>query len=126
VVTLGFSLEFNTKPNTVKYAVAGTVTLEGPAADIKKRLEVNPKTQIPQILFTVYQHIFNHVYTLSSILSTPYPPPDLLHPMAEKIQILPSSSASKGEPEKGELKEGQAEQSPIGGEGTSPTSPSKT
>jgi len=25
---------------------------------------------------------------LSSILNTPYPPPDLLHPMAEKIQII--------------------------------------
>ena len=44
--------------------------------------------KIPQILFTVYQHVFNSIFMLSSILNTPYPPPDLLHPMAEKIQII--------------------------------------
>jgi hypothetical protein len=61
-------------------------------------LAANPKTKIPQILFTVYQHVFNSIYILASILNTPYPPPDLLHPMAEKIQIL--SSTPKPEPEK--------------------------
>jgi hypothetical protein len=65
-------------------------------------LEVNPKTKIPQILFTIYQHVFNSIYMLSSNLNTPYPPPDLLHPMAEKIQILSnipnqSSTAEKTE-----------------------------
>jgi hypothetical protein len=34
---------------------------------------------------------------VSSILNTPYPPPDLLHPMAEKIQILPNTAQSKTE-----------------------------
>ncbi len=90
-VTLGFQLSISTKPNVVKYATAGTVTLTGKAEDIKKKLEVNPKTRIPQILFTIYQHVFNSIYILSSNLNTPYPPPDLLHPMAEKIQILPST-----------------------------------
>jgi hypothetical protein len=65
--------------------------MEGNAVDIKKRLEANPKTKIPQILFTVYQHVFNSIYILASILNTPYPPPDLLHSMAEKIQILPNT-----------------------------------
>ncbi len=56
--------------------------------------------KIPQILFTVYQHVFNSIYMLSSILNTPYPPPDLLHPMAEKIQIL--QTPSQQQPEKTE------------------------
>lgn len=56
--------------------------------------------KIPQILFTVYQHVFNSIYMLSSILNTPYPPPDLLHPMAEKIQII--STPSQSQPEKAE------------------------
>ena len=90
-VTLNFSLLITTKPNIVKYSTTGIVTLEGPSADIQKKLEANPKTKIPQILFTVYQHVFNSIYILASILNTPYPPPDLLHPMAEKIQILPST-----------------------------------
>jgi hypothetical protein len=74
------------------------VTIEGSAEDIRKRLEVNPKTKIPQILFTVYQHVFSSIYVLSSVLSTPYPPPDLLHPMQEKIQIAPATT-TKGTPQ---------------------------
>ncbi len=73
--------------------------MTGKGEDIKKKLEVNPKTKIPQILFTIYQHVFNSIYMLSSNLNTPYPPPDLLHPMAEKIQIL---SANQAQTEKNE------------------------
>jgi hypothetical protein len=87
-VTLAFDLAISTKPNVVKYSISGVVTLTGKPDDVKKKLEVNPKTNIPQILFTIYQHVFNSIYMLSSTLNTPYPPPDLLHPMAEKIQIL--------------------------------------
>jgi hypothetical protein len=87
-VILNFILAISTKPNVVKYSTSGTVTMSGRPDDIKKKLEVNPKTKIPQILFTIYQHVFNSIYILSSNLNTPYPPPDLLHPMAEKIQIL--------------------------------------
>jgi nucleoid-associated protein YgaU len=39
---------------------------------------------------------------LSSNLNTPYPPPDLLHPMAEKIQILSSTPQNQSPPEKPE------------------------
>jgi hypothetical protein len=98
-VTLNFNLLITTKPNIVKYSTAGIVTLEGASADIQKKLEANPKTKIPQILFTVYQHVFNSIFILASILNTPYPPPDLLHPMAEKIQILPSTPKPQPEPE---------------------------
>lgn len=87
-MTLNFVLAISTKPNVVKYNTSGSVTLIGKMDDIKKKLEVNPKTNIPQILFTIYQHVFSSIYMLSSNLNTPYPPPDLLHPMAEKIQII--------------------------------------
>ena len=89
---LAFNLLIETKPNAVKYSVAGTVKLEGNIRDINKKLEANPKTKIPQILFTVYQHVFSSIYLLSSILGTPYPPPDMLHPMQEKILILPNDA----------------------------------
>jgi len=95
-------LAISTKPNVVKYNTTGTVTLMGKADDIKKKLEVNPKTKIPQILFTIYQHVFNSIYMLSSTLNTPYPPPDLLHPMAEKIQILSCTPPNQPPPEKPE------------------------
>jgi hypothetical protein len=99
-VTLNFALTISTKPNVVKYSTTGTVTLMGKPEDIKKKLEVNPKTNIPQILFTIYQHVFNSIYILSSNLNTPYPPPDLLHPMAEKIQIISSATQEQQEQEK--------------------------
>jgi hypothetical protein len=109
-VTLSFNLTIATKPNVVKYSTTGTVTLEGKSEDIKKKLEANPKTKIPQILFAVYQHVFNSIYMLSSILNTPYPPPDLLHPMAEKIQIVPTNS--QAQPDKGESSEQQTKAQP--------------
>jgi hypothetical protein len=90
-VTLSFNLLLETKPNIAKYSTTGAIVLEGNMQDINKRLEINPKTKIPQILFTVYQHVFNSIYLLSSVLNTPYPPPDLLHPMQEKIQIIPDT-----------------------------------
>ncbi len=92
----------STKPNVVKYSTSGSVVLTGKAEDVKKKLEVNPKTKIPQILFTIYQHVFNSIYMLSSNLNTPYPPPDLLHPMAEKIQILSNNTANQAPAEKTE------------------------
>lgn len=90
-VALGFNLLITTKPNIVKYTTSGTVILDGPPEEIKKKLEPNPKTKIPQILFTVYQLVFNSIYMLAGVLNTPYPPPDLLHPMSEKIKILPET-----------------------------------
>jgi len=87
-VALAFNLTITTKPSVAKYATTGIVTLEGSLQDINKRLETNPKTKVPQILFTVYQHVFSSIYLLSSVLDMPYPPPDLLHPMQERIQIL--------------------------------------
>jgi hypothetical protein len=109
---LSFELSITTKPNVVKYTVTGTVTLEGSTLDIKKRLEVNPKTKIPQILFTVYQHVFSSIYILSSILNTPYPPPDLLHPMQEKIQILPTTNKNE-DMQVAKIKETPAEKPPT-------------
>ena len=101
-VTLSFNLAISTKPNVVKYSTTGLVTLAGKPDDIKKKLEVNPKTHIPQILFTIYQHVFNSIYILSSNLNTPYPPPDLLHPMTEKIQILSTNVSDAASNEKTE------------------------
>ncbi len=94
-LTLSFNLLLETKPNIAKYSTSGAIVLEGSTQDINKRLEINPKTKLPQILFTVYQHVFNSIYLLSSLLDTPYPPPDLLHPMQEKIQILPENTGTK-------------------------------
>ncbi len=124
-VTLGFNLDINTKPSTVKYSTAGSITLEGTAADIKKKLEVNPKTHIPQILFTVYQHVFSAIYVLGSVLDTPYPPPDLLHPMAEKIQIISSASSPNARPDANSPFSQQIDKPDLGSDNSSVVAPAK-
>jgi len=106
---LTFDLQIETKPLAVKYSVAGTVELEGNIRDINKKLEANPKTKIPQILFTVYQHVFSSIYLLSSILGTPYPPPDMLHPMQEKILIIPKDAAGEAVQSTGENRQEPAQ-----------------
>jgi hypothetical protein len=115
-VTLAFNLAISTKPNVVKYNTTGVVTLMGKPDDIKKKLEVNPKTKIPQILFTIYQHVFNSIYMLSSNLNTPYPPPDLLHPMAEKIQILSNNTSQEQKPP-------EKSEAPVATTAPAPTAP---
>jgi hypothetical protein len=104
------------------------VTLGGKADDIKKKLEVNPNTKIPQILFTIYQHVFNSIYILSSNLNTPYPPPDLLHPMAEKIQILASTPQNESPAEQKEEKpaEQQKTEAPAPTADATPQAPAAT
>jgi hypothetical protein len=119
-VLLGFELTISTKPNVVKYSIAGNVSLVGKSDDIKKKLEVNPKTKIPQLLFTIYQHVFNSIYMLSANLNTPYPPPDLLHPMAEKIQIISATPQTQPALEKTEAETTPA---PTPASATSQSSP---
>jgi hypothetical protein len=108
-ILVGFNILISTKPSIVKYTVIGVVTLDGPAAEIKKKLEPNPKTKIPQILFAVYQDVFSSIYILASILNAPYPPPDLLHPMAEKIQILPYTPPEAEKPPEAATKDSNVE-----------------
>jgi len=125
-VLLGFELIISTKPNVVKYSIAGNVSLVGKPDDIKRKLEVNPKTKIPQILFTIYQHVFNSIYMLSANLNTPYPPPDLLHPMAEKIQIISSApQAPEGVESQSATPEAAAAQASAQAQSTGNQVPSK-
>ncbi|RLI21629.1 hypothetical protein DRO54_03190 [Candidatus Bathyarchaeota archaeon] len=61
--------------------------------DIEKMLEMDPETKVPYILNTVYQHVFTSIYLLSTILNTPYPPPDLLYTREEKMGLPPEEEA---------------------------------
>lgn len=124
-ILLGFNILISTKPSIVKYTVIGVVTLDGPAAEIKKKLEPNPKTKIPQILFAVYQDVFSSIYILASILNAPYPPPDLLHPMAEKVQILPYTPPEAETPPEATPKDSNVEvqAAPPPTETAAPTTP---
>lgn len=77
-LVVSFVLTVGTKPSVVKFEVEGVATLEGKNPAIEKLLEVDPETKIPLLLHRVYQRVFMTTFLLSTLLDTPYPPPDLL------------------------------------------------
>ena len=90
-VTILFVLTVGTKPEVVKFGIEGLATLIGKDADIEKLLEIDPETKIPRMLYGVYQRMFMALFVVSTILETPYPPPDLFHSpkqQAPKLEIL--------------------------------------
>jgi hypothetical protein len=90
-VTILFVLTVGTKPEVVKFGIEGLATLMGKDADIEKLLEIDPETKIPRMLYGVYQRMFMALFAVSTILETPYPPPDLFHSpkqQAPKVEIL--------------------------------------
>jgi hypothetical protein len=62
----------------VKFEVEGMATLQGKNPAIERLLEVDSETKIPLLLHRVYQRVFMTTFLLSTLLGTPYPPPDLL------------------------------------------------
>lgn len=92
-VTVIFLLTVGTKPNIAKYGIEGTATLTGKDTDIEKLLEIDPDTKIPRMLYGVYQHIFTALYLISTMLETPYPPPDLFHSTKQALPKVEISAA---------------------------------
>lgn len=75
---VSFVLTVGTKPSIVKFEVEGMATLQGKNPAIERLLEVDSETKIPLLLHRVYQRVFMTTFLLSTLLGTPYPPPDLL------------------------------------------------
>jgi len=98
-VTVVFLLTVGTKPNVVKFGIEGFATLTGKDADIEKLLEIDQDTKIPKMLYGVYQRIFMALYLVSTLLETPYPPPDLFHSSKQVAPKVEVSSAASTPPE---------------------------
>ena len=99
-VTVIFVLTVGTKPTVVKFGIEGLATLTGKDSEIEKSLEIDPETKIPRMLYGVYQRAFMALYLVSTILDTPYPPPDLFHSSKQptpKVEISPPSATSPGQ-----------------------------
>jgi hypothetical protein len=93
-VTVIFVLTVGTKPTVAKFGVEGLATLTGKDSEIEKLLEIDPETKIPRMLYGVYQRVFMALYLVSTILETPYPPPDLFHSPKQPTPKVEISSAS--------------------------------
>lgn len=95
-VVVLFGLVVRTKPNVVKYEVEGTATLTGKDALIDQMLKVDPKSNIPFVFHRVYQHVFTAIYMAASLMSTAYPPADLLF-AGKQGTAQPAGSAQLGQ-----------------------------
>ena len=78
-LTLSFRFSISTKPPVAKFEVGGRTIILGPSRATEAVLEVDPETQVPTILYMVYQKVFTSLFLLSSFLDSPCPPPDLLY-----------------------------------------------
>lgn len=75
---LKFGFAIVTEPRVVKFQVEGSTILEGHIDNIKKVLEPNHTTKVPQILYDVYQHVYSTLYVLAKAIDAPCPSPGLL------------------------------------------------
>lgn len=76
---LTFHLTIDIKPSLAKFDVIGTARITGNTTVFNDVLQMDEITRVPKVLHTIYQRVFISLYLLSSMIDTPYPPPDLLH-----------------------------------------------
>ena len=76
---INFGMNITTNPSVAKFDVGGTATIIGSNRAIDNILATNPTSQVPSILHIIYQKVFTSLFLLSSLMDSPYPPPDLLY-----------------------------------------------
>lgn len=107
-LTLSFLLSISTRPGLVKFEVSGTATVTGGQKAFESALEEDPDSNVPKVLHTIYQHSFTSLFLLSTLIDSPYPPPDLLHSPVQTKELglgAPTPGASTSKAAKGvELK----------------------
>ncbi len=82
-LTVSFLLTISTKPSLAQFEVGGIAVITGGRGAFDAALEVDPVSNVPRLLHTIYQRAFTSLFVISSLLDTPYPPPDLLHSPTE-------------------------------------------
>jgi hypothetical protein len=88
-LTVSFLISIGTKPSIVQFEVGGTAVISGGRAAFDDALEVDEGSNVPRILPIIYQRIFTALFVISSMLESPYPPPDLIHSPTETRELGP-------------------------------------
>lgn len=83
-----------TKPSLVKYEVGGKAVISGGRKAFDAALEADESTKVPKILHTIYQRAFMSLFLISSVIESPYPPPDLIHHPDGKNELSPEDQAT--------------------------------
>ena len=77
-VALKFIFTIVTQPRVVKYQVEGRTEIEGQLEHIKKALTPHPSTNVPLVLYDIYQQLYSPLFVLSKTLDTPCSSPELI------------------------------------------------
>jgi hypothetical protein len=86
-LTIGFLISIGTKPSIVHFEVGGKAVISGGRDAFDDALEVEEGSNVPRILPIIYQRIFTSLFVISSMLESPYPPPDLIHSPTETREL---------------------------------------
>lgn len=96
-LTISFLLTISTKPALARFEVRGIASVVGGRRAFEAALEVDEATNVPKLLHTIYQKVFTSIFLISSLIDTPFPPPDLLHSPTETRDLDADAVALQGE-----------------------------
>lgn len=96
-ITISFLLTISTKPALARFEAGGIARVVGGRRAFEAALEVDEVTNVPRLLHRIYQKVFTSIFLVSSLIDTPFPPPDLLHSPTETRDLDPHALALQGE-----------------------------
>lgn len=73
-----FGITINLEPNIGQIGVEGKAVVNGKSEVMNEAFSTPPNSQVPNILFEIYERIFTAIYVTTSILDMPCPSPELL------------------------------------------------
>ncbi|MFC1754848.1 hypothetical protein ACFL96_15885 [Thermoproteota archaeon] len=73
-----FGITINLEPNIGQIGIEGNAVVNGKPEVMNESFSTPPNSQVPNILFEIYEKIFTAIYVATSILEMPCPSPELL------------------------------------------------
>ena len=93
---ISFLLTISTKPALAQFEVGGTARVTGGRKAFEEALAADKSSNVPRLLHTIYQKVFTSIFLVSSLIDTPFPPPDLLHSPSETRDLEAGMDVPQG------------------------------
>lgn len=89
-----FGITINTEPNIAHFGLEGKASVKGKAEEMEHVFSTPPNSQVPNLLYAIYDRLFTAIYVASAIIDVPCPSPELLKTSS------PSEEPAKDKPAK--------------------------
>lgn len=76
--TVEFGITISMEPNIGKFGIEGNAIVKGKTEVMNEAFSTPPNSNIPNILFQIYEKLFTAIYVSTSIIDMPCPSPELL------------------------------------------------